>query len=239
MNKLLIILFTILTGIIYGQVPKTMIEYELKRKNYSWTPDSTIIFDSVCLFPFDKTEFIDNTKIATIKINGYKQSYRIDLMTNPNFKTGIVTSYTYAIKNERKTKEEKAYFENMKIKNKMVWRLQTKQMSLPSKLLDSLFNFISNIELESLPAEKTFYKSIGIQVDGAVYEIIKSDSETNTSYKIGSVYIDKSNELKRISQIKEFIESNIINNEDYNVSYKNDGTIYNGGSSAMFVYKIE
>lgn len=233
------ILLTIILCSVFGQVPSTIVEYELTRKSHTWTPDSTLTLDSISLFPFDKNEINDLSKTYIIKISGYEQTYRIDIQLNQKSNKGILTTYTYAINHERKTKDDKVLFPEMKIKSKKVWRLQTKETILPTQLTDTLVYLMSHFNIDKLPLQESFHKSIGIQVDGVSYKILKTKNKEAKEYEIGQVYIIESQELNSLYPLIKIIESEIIEKKDNMVEYKKDGTLYNSGSSTMFVSRTE
>jgi hypothetical protein len=222
---------------IFGQVPSTLYKYELKRKSHSWTPDSTRIIDSTQLFSFNEIELNYDTKLATIIAEGYEQNYILSLKIAPDSSIGILTSYTYAINKVPITKADKEYFTTMKIKNKVEWKLQTKQSTLPTELTSAIADIINRTNIDNLPSEKSLYNTIGIQVDGAIYIIKISDSKQVKEYKIGDLYLENAEELAVLKPLEELIELQIVNNIDYRLEYKSDGTIYNSGSSASFFFK--
>ena len=224
---------------VFGQTPMTIVEYELNRKGYTWTPDSTLILDSISLFPFDNTGINDLSESFIIKVSGYEQTYRIDIQIHERFNEGILTTYTYAINREKKTKADKELFPEIKIKSKKVWKLQIKETILPTLLTDTLAYLMNQLNIDKLPIQESLHKSIGIQVDGVSYTIAKTKNKQTKEYEIGQIYITEAPELNSLCPLKKIIESEIIDNKDYLVEYKNDGTIYNSGSSTIFVYKTE
>ena len=212
-----------------AQIPHTITEYELKRRNWTWTPDSVEEANFQRIQPFAQLELSKLENNLSFELFGAIENVRLDLSFDSTDTIAIITVYTYKISIVKPNKSDKQKFTKTKILEKRVFQLQTKVTRLSNSESDSIFQLVKHINIDKLPPFETVIDDGMIHTDGSSLTIKTLDNQllSYPSWAIRGVQ-----ELNELIPINSYLTKTVLNNNKFYITHET-GYCYNSRFSAM------